>query len=200
LKFCPEGDTPEFAFIGRSNVGKSSLINMLAARKSLAKVSQTPGKTRMINHFLVNSGLKSNQTTDWFLVDLPGYGFAKLSKTEREKFEGIIKNYLQKRENLALTFLLIDSRLAPQAIDLEFIKWLGENELGFIILFTKTDKPAKKVLAENLASYQAELKKEWAELPLIIPTSSAAVTGREEVLGTIEVALLEIRQQSRSET
>ena len=192
LKFCPTGDTPEFAFIGRSNVGKSSLINMLAARKGIAKVSGTPGKTRYINHFSVQSAVRHDHRTNWFLVDLPGFGFAKLSKTEREKFEGIIKNYLQKRENLALTFLLIDSRLSPQKNDLEFIKWLGDNEIGFVILFTKTDKPSKKILAENLAAYNSELLKEWSELPGIIETSSTTGKGREDVLDTIERALVEI--------
>ena len=193
LKFCPEGDIPEFAFIGRSNVGKSSLINMLAARKGIAKVSGTPVKTRCINHFQVHSGLKNGGDGNWFLVDLPGFGFAKLPKTEREKFEGIIKGYLQKRENLALTFLLIDSRLSPQKIDLEFIKWLGDNEIAFVIVFTKTDKPSKKILAENLAAYASELSKEWSELPMIIQTSATKGSGREEVLETIGTALLEIR-------
>jgi GTP-binding protein len=192
LKFCPENDLPEFAFIGRSNVGKSSLINMLAGRKSIAKVSGTPGKTRLINHFLVTSALSGHKTANWYLVDLPGYGFAKLSRTEKEKFEGMIKNYLQKRENLAITFLLIDSRLAPQKIDMDFIRWLGDNEIAFVILFTKTDKPTKKVLAENLAVYKTELMKEWSELPNIIQTSASKTAGREAVLETIGSALLEI--------
>ena len=141
LKLCPKDDLPEFAFIGRSNVGKSSLINMLAGQKGLAKVSGTPGKTRLLNHFRVES--VTGKDSPWFLVDLPGYGFAKLSKTQKEKFEGLIQSYLQNRENLALTFLLIDSRLEPQKIDLEFMSWLGDNEVGFVILFTKTDKLSK---------------------------------------------------------
>jgi GTP-binding protein len=214
LKFCPKEDLPEFAFIGRSNVGKSSLINMLASFKGLAKVSGTPGKTRLLNHFKVVSSMgadpearipdlasriphpatnrRSPVARTWFLVDLPGYGFAKLSKTQREKFEGLIRNYLQKRENLALTFLLIDSRLEPQKIDLEFMNWLGDNEAGFIILFTKTDKLSKTQLASNVASYQKALSAYWDELPRIILTSAETKFGREEVLETIENALQEI--------
>ncbi len=187
LKFCPKEDLPEFAFIGRSNVGKSSLINMLASKKALAKVSGTPGKTRLLNHFKVGSGVSS-----WFLVDLPGYGFAKLSKTQREKFEGLIQSYLQNRENLALTFLLIDSRLEPQKIDLEFMNWLGDNEVGFVILFTKTDKLSKIQLSNNLASYQKALAAFWDELPAIILTSAETGFGRDEVLLTIGNALRQI--------
>lgn len=185
LQFCPKGDIPEFAFIGRSNVGKSSLINMLASQKGLAKVSGTPGKTRLLNHFKVESA----DSSSWFLVDLPGYGFAKLSKTQREKFEGLIKTYLQKRENLALTFLLIDSRHEPQKIDLEFMNWLGDNEVGFVILFTKTDKLSKALLSSNLAAYQKALSAYWAELPTILLTSAETKYGKDEVLATIEKAL-----------
>ena len=193
LKFCPKEDLPEFAFIGRSNVGKSSLINMLASHKGLAKVSGTPGKTRLLNHFkVVSSMAKDSGTSSWFLVDLPGYGFAKLSKTQREKFEGLIQNYLNNRENLALTFLLIDSRLEPQKIDLEFMNWLGDNEVGFIILYTKTDKLSKNQLTSNLVSYQQALSASWAELPLIIPTSAETKLGREEVLEAIENVLRNI--------
>jgi GTP-binding protein len=195
LKFCPAEDIPEFAFIGRSNVGKSSLINMLASRKGLAKVSGTPGKTRLLNHFKVVSSLEQNagsrmQPASWFLVDLPGYGFAKLSKTQREKFQGLIQSYLQKRENLALTFLLIDSRLEPQKIDLEFMNWLGDNEVGFVILFTKTDKLSKTQLSNNLAAYQKALAAFWTELPKIILTSAETKFGRDEVLGTIAEVLI----------
>ncbi len=192
LKFCPMDEIPEFAFIGRSNVGKSSLINMVAARKGIAKISGTPGKTRYINHFKVQSTLKNNHARPWFLVDLPGFGFAKLSKTEREKFEGMIKNYLLKRECLALTFLLVDSRLSPQKIDLDFINWLGENEISFMIIFTKTDKPSRKELAENIAEFNSELNKEWSELPGLLQTSSVKNLGREEILEIIEKALIEI--------
>ncbi|MCX6267589.1 MAG: ribosome biogenesis GTP-binding protein YihA/YsxC [Bacteroidetes bacterium] len=202
LKFCPKEDLPEFAFIGRSNVGKSSLINMLAGQKGLAKVSNTPGKTRLLNHFKVGSsiarepgsGNRTGGTASWFLVDLPGYGFAKLSKTQREKFEGLIHTYLQNRENLALTFLLIDSRLEPQKIDLEFMNWLGDNEVGFVILFTKTDKLSKTQQSTNLAAYQKALSAHWDELPAIILTSSETKSGREEVLATIGEALLQIEK------
>ena len=210
LKFCPKEDLPEFAFIGRSNVGKSSLINMLADHKGLAKVSGTPGKTRLLNHFRVVSAITrelqpdqaaqparnhNTGTSSWFLVDLPGYGFAKLSKTQREKFEGLIQNYLQNRENLALTFLLIDSRLEPQKIDLEFMNWLGDNEVGFLILFTKTDKLSKTQLANNMASYQKALSASWSELPLIIPTAAETTTGREVVLESIDRVLRDIREE-----
>ena len=183
---------PEFAFIGRSNVGKSSLINMLADRKALAKVSGTPGKTKLLNHFKVLSAQGKEKTTvSWFLVDLPGYGFAKLSKTQRDKFEGLIYNYLKNRETLALTFLLIDSRLEPQRIDLEFMNWLGDNEVGFVILFTKTDKLSKTRLSNNLAAYRAALAGSWSELPMIIPTSAETNYGREEVLERIGAVLTE---------
>ncbi|MDP1623907.1 MAG: ribosome biogenesis GTP-binding protein YihA/YsxC [Bacteroidales bacterium] len=199
LKLCPREDIPEFAFIGRSNVGKSSLINMLADQKSLAKVSGTPGKTRLLNHFKVLSSLSGSSQTasvSWFLVDLPGYGFAKLSKTQREKFEGLIQSYLQKRENLALTFLLIDSRLEPQRIDIEFMNWLGDNEVGFVILYTKTDKLSKTQLTNNLVAYQKALSAYWDELPLIISTSAETKAGRDEVLGTIEAALRQIGESN----
>jgi GTP-binding protein len=214
LKFCPKEDLPEFAFIGRSNVGKSSLINMLAGQKGLAKVSGTPGKTRLLNHFKVLSAIGKDPGTtprdpesqtpvpasrvqrpasvSWFLVDLPGYGFAKLSKTAKEKFEGLIQSYLQNRESLALTFLLIDSRLEPQKIDLEFMNWLGDNEVGFVILFTKTDKLSKTQLSNNLSAYQKALSAYWAELPVIIPTSAETKSGREDVLATIAEALWQI--------
>jgi GTP-binding protein len=218
LKLCPKEDIPEFAFIGRSNVGKSSLINMLAGHKGLAKVSGTPGKTRLLNHFKVESIINkysspvmhgssipgsetiisppSSRTgshrSEWFLVDLPGYGFAKLSKEQHAKFEGLIQSYLQNRESLALTFVLIDSRLVPQKIDLEFMNWLGDNEVGFVILFTKIDKISKTQLTNNLTAYQKALSTSWAELPFIIPTSAETNSGREEVLGTIEEALREI--------
>lgn len=186
---------PEFAFIGRSNVGKSSLINMLAGQKGLAKVSGTPGKTRLLNHFkVVSATVKDAVSVSWFLVDLPGYGFAKLSKTQKEKFEGLIQSYLQNRENLALTFLLIDSRLEPQKIDLEFMNWLGDNEIGFIILFTKTDKLSKTQLSNNLAAYQKALSTYWTEHPMIISTSAETKYGRNDVLATIGEALRQINK------
>jgi GTP-binding protein len=193
LKLCPKEDIPEFALIGRSNVGKSSLINMLAGQKGLAKVSGTPGKTRLLNHFRVECSLgKDPASVNWFLVDLPGYGFAKLSKTQREKFEGLIQSYLQNRENLALTFLLIDSRLEPQKIDLEFMNWLGDQEVSFIILFTKSDKLSKTQLSNNLASYRKALSAYWSELPRFIQTSAETKLGRDEVLATIGDILQQI--------
>lgn len=200
MKSCPKGDIPEFAFIGRSNVGKSSLINMLADHKGLAKVSGTPGKTRLINFFKVEAGsrLPAGQAgipypvsripdrNSWFLVDLPGFGFAKLSKKEREKFEGMIKNYLDKRENLVCTFLLIDSRLPAQKIDLEFMDWLGDHEIPFLILFTKTDKLSKTQLSRNLQDYQKSLSESWEELPRIILTSAETRLGKDELLEFID--------------
>jgi GTP-binding protein len=199
LKLCPKEDLPEFAFIGRSNVGKSSLINMLAGQKGLAKVSGTPGKTRLLNHFRVVSDMAgssagSSASVSWFLVDLPGYGFAKLSKTQKEKFEGLIQSYLQNRENLALTFLLIDSRLEPQKIDLEFMNWLGDNDVGFVILFTKTDKLSKTQLSNNLADYKKALSSHWDELPAILTTSAETKHGRDDVLNTIAEALRQIEK------
>lgn len=220
LKGMPDFDLPEFAFIGRSNVGKSSLINMLCDRKSIAKVSGTPGKTRLINLFRVSSqqsAVGSQQSTvhspqlsiinyplsiiphlpspisSWYLVDLPGYGWAKLSKVQREKFEGVIQTYLAKRENLACTFLLIDSRLPAQRIDVEFMNWLGDQEISFIILFTKTDKLSKTQLAANLSAYRNELSKHWEEIPAIIPVSSVTRQGKSEVLGSIQKMLEELR-------
>ena len=200
LNQCPKEDLPEFAFIGRSNVGKSSLINMLAAQKGLAKVSGTPGKTRLLNHFKVISSIARNPesripypiSVSWFLVDLPGYGYAKLSKSRHEKFKELIDTYLQKRENLAMTFLLIDSRLEPQKIDIEFMNWLGDHEVGFIILFTKTDKLSKTQLLSNLEIYRKALSGYWSELPMIIPTSAATKSGQTEVLHSIENVLNEI--------
>jgi GTP-binding protein len=194
LKNCPLTDVPEFAFIGRSNVGKSSLINLLAGRKGVAKVSGTPGKTRSINHFRITCSLPDHSASEWYLVDLPGYGYAKLPKTERERFEGMIKSYLQKRENLALIFLLIDSRLEPQPNDVELIRWLGRNELGFYIIFTKTDKNSMGETSDSISRWKALLSKEWAELPGMIASSSSHGQGREEILGVIGNALMEIRR------
>ncbi len=175
---CPETDLPEFAFIGRSNVGKSSLINMLVARKNLAKTSGTPGKTQLINHFIIND--------NWYLVDLPGYGFAKISKSIRNKFEGMIQNYLLHRRNLITTFILIDSRLEPQKIDLEFISWMGEKEIPFVLLFTKTDKPGKTQLALNIEKYKNVLLEQWEELPVSILTSAKTSRGKEDILEFID--------------
>jgi len=191
LSACPRRELPEFAFIGRSNVGKSSLINMIAGRKGLAKVSSTPGKTRLINHFAVKmkpgagDGKSGIRPADWYLVDLPGYGFARLSKVQRSQFEGMIRTYLEKRENLALTFVLIDARLEPQKIDLSFMDWLGDKEIPFVILFTKTDKLARNQLAVNILQYNKTLAVSWAELPAMISTSAVTKEGRLQVLETI---------------
>ncbi len=178
LKECPEPDKPEFAFIGRSNVGKSSLINMLVNNKYLAKTSGKPGKTRLINHFIVND--------QWYLVDLPGFGYAKVSKVQREKWEKSSMNYLTKRENLRMIFLLIDSRIPPQTIDLEFMEMLATKNLPFVILFTKCDKLKKKKIAQNIEEYQKELSKTWTELPFAITTSAVDKSGRDEIFSVIE--------------
>jgi len=192
LKGMPVFDPPEFAFIGRSNVGKSSLINMLCSRKGIAKVSGTPGKTRLINHFRITSVQARERSEHWYLVDLPGYGWARLSKEQREKFDGMIRTYLAKRENLACTFVLIDSRLPAQKIDLEFLDWLGNEEISFIILFTKIDKLSKTQLAANLSAYRNELSKYWEEIPAIIPVSSVTKQGKTEILDIIQKMLVEI--------
>jgi GTP-binding protein len=178
LKNCPDSDYPEFAFIGRSNVGKSSLINMLTGNKSLAKVSGTPGKTRLINHFLINDS--------WYLVDLPGIGFAKTSKEEGRKIETMIEGYLLRRNNLHLTFLLIDSRHLPQKIDLDFMAWLNRNHIPFLILFTKTDKLTKSQQTSNPSLYRKTLIETLNIDPEFILTSSEKKMGREEVLEVIE--------------
>ena len=174
VRKCPQDGKPEYAFIGRSNVGKSSLINMLTRRKKLAMTSATPGKTLLINHFIIND--------EWYLVDLPGYGYAKRSKTQNEKLQEIISDYVLGREQMTLLFVLIDSRHEPQKIDLEFIQWLGENGIPFAIIFTKADKLGKVQLAVNLAAYKKRLLEEWEELPPVFVTSSENATGRDEVL------------------
>lgn len=178
---CPPPDKPEFAFIGRSNVGKSSLINMITSRKGLAKTSGTPGKTQLINHFTINN--------NWYLVDLPGYGFAKASLTNREKWEKMIRNYLLNRSNLLTTMVLIDSRLKPQQIDLEFMQWMGEHELPFAIIFTKTDKLTKNERAGNLSTYKKKLLDYWEELPPLIISSAESTTGKEEILNYLDEAI-----------
>lgn len=165
---------PEYAFIGRSNVGKSSLINMLVQRKDLAKTSGKPGKTQLINHFLINE--------NWYLVDLPGYGYAQVSKEKREKWELFIRKYLTTRSNLMCVMVLIDSRLAPQTIDLEFMEWLGENEIPFVIIFTKTDKLTSQKLQKNIDEYKKQLLTTWEELPPSYITSSEKRVGKDEIL------------------
>jgi GTP-binding protein len=178
---CPSDGKAEFAFIGRSNVGKSSLINMLTSKKGLAKTSGTPGKTQLINHFLINE--------HWYLVDLPGYGYAKVSRSQRSSFERFISDYLTKRETLYNIFVLLDARLEPQKIDLEFMNWCGEKGLPFSMVFTKIDKLSSTALQKNLAKYKKEMLKYWAELPPVFTTSSESGFGKEPLLNYIEQIL-----------
>ncbi len=178
-KGCPTHDNPEFAFIGRSNVGKSSLINMLCSQKDLAKTSSKPGKTQLINHFTINNGA-------WYLVDLPGYGYAKTSKTNREKFEGLISNYISKRKNLVCLFILIDSRLEMQQIDREFMEWCADQEVPFGLIFTKIDKLGKNQWTSNLTKYKKTLLQVSEELPLIFESSAEKKVGKDEILSFIE--------------
>jgi ribosome biogenesis GTP-binding protein ysxC len=175
---CPTTGLPEYAFIGRSNVGKSSLINMLTARKGLAMTSQKPGKTQLINHFIINDA--------WYLVDLPGYGYARLGKDSRDSLRRMIEDYVLERKELVLLFVLLDCRHEPQKIDLEFIQWLGEEGVPFALVFTKADKLSKGRLAANVEAYKAKLREEWEELPPIFVTSSEERMGRDELLGYIE--------------
>jgi len=177
-RMCPEDGKPEYAFIGRSNVGKSSLINMLTNRKGLAMTSSRPGKTQLINHFIINN--------EWYLVDLPGYGYAQRGKEGREKIRIIIDNYILNRMELTCLFLLLDCRHEPQKIDMEFLNWLGENEIPFAIVFTKIDKLSKSRLKENINAYLEKLKETWEELPPIFYTSSEHRIGKEEILDYID--------------
>ena len=181
FKKCPMDGKPEFAFIGRSNVGKSSLINMLTGKKKLAKTSSTPGKTQLINHFEINE--------DWYLVDLPGYGFAKASKRSRQSWEIFITEYLLHRESLMTTFVLIDARLPPQKIDLEFMNWCGGKGIPFSLVFTKTDKLSSSSLQKNLTGYKKEMLKFWDDLPPVFVTSSQSKFGREPLLNYIDEIL-----------
>ncbi len=174
---CPPDTKPEYAFIGRSNVGKSSLINYITGHKKLAKVSGTPGKTQLINHFEINN--------EWFIVDLPGYGFAKVSKTQRKAWERMIRNYLIKRRNLGCVFSLIDSRIPPQKIDMEFINWMGEMRIPFVIVFTKADKRQSKKVRENVAKFKKEMSLTWETMPDTFITSSNDKNGKEEILAFI---------------
>ena len=174
IKKCPQDGRPEYAFIGRSNVGKSSLINALTRNNKLAMTSSIPGKTLLINHFIVNN--------EWYLVDLPGYGYAKRSKSQTAALEEIISSYVLDREQMTLLFVLIDSRHEPQKIDLEFFEWLGENGVPFAIVFTKADKLKKTQLASNIKAYKERLLEQWEELPPVFVTSSETSLGREEIL------------------
>ncbi|MCW8981112.1 MULTISPECIES: ribosome biogenesis GTP-binding protein YihA/YsxC [Altibacter] len=175
---CPKDRLPEYAFIGRSNVGKSSLINMLMQRKSLAKTSGRPGKTQLINHFLVNK--------NWYLVDLPGYGYARVSKTAKKTFQKFITNYFSKREQLVSAFVLVDCRHEPQTIDLEFMQWMGENQIPFSIVFTKADKLKPKALSRNIETYLQKLLETWEETPQYFVTSATSSEGRDELLQYID--------------
>ncbi len=175
---CPKDTKPEYAFIGRSNVGKSSLINMLTNNKKLAKTSATPGKTLLINHFIINN--------EWYLVDLPGYGYAKRSKKEVDKLDQMIRGYILQREQLVNVFVLVDIRLEPQKIDLEFIEWLGVSSVPFAIIFTKADKLSVTKVSQNVEAYKKVLSETWEELPPIFVTSSEKKQGREEILDYIE--------------
>lgn len=185
---CPSPNLPEYAFIGRSNVGKSSLINMLVNNKSLAKTSSKPGKTQTINHFLINK--------NWYLVDLPGYGFAKISKTTREKWQKMISDYLLFRENLQVVFVLVDARLEPQQIDIDFINNLGEKGIPFAIIFTKTDKNSTSKTMSNVQKMKNVLAESWEELPTMMKSSAISGAGKEEILNFIE----EINEQYHSNT
>lgn len=199
IKQCPAGDRPEYAFIGRSNVGKSSLINMLSGHQKLAKTSGTPGKTQLINFFEMESlkgSLEGGADRDkkgmagpvqkWFIVDLPGYGFAKVSQSQRNQWEQMIENYLRKRENLVNVFLLIDSRHEPQKIDLEFADKLGKWEIPFALTFTKADKETQKVVAKNVRSFLDAMRTTWQFLPRNFVTSAEKKLGRDKILGFIE--------------
>jgi GTP-binding protein len=180
-KDCPLPDKPEYAFIGRSNVGKSSLINMLVGKKGLAKISGTPGKTQLINHYLVE-GSKTRNVNQWYLVDLPGYGYAKVSQKERNNWENMIGSYIRKRENLVCLFVLIDSRLEPQPADYEFINSLGEWNTPYVLVFTKTDKNKPATTEKNIRSFLNKLSENWEEPPPFFQTSAVKNTGREEIL------------------
>ena len=175
---APKPDKPEFAFIGRSNVGKSSLINMLTDNHKLAKTSGTPGKTQLINHFIING--------EWYLVDLPGYGFAKVSINARNRWEQMIENYLRKRENLSNVFVLIDGRHSPQKLDIDFINKLGKWEVPFSLVFTKSDKETQKTVSQNVKLFLDKMRESWQFLPQHFVTSAAKKTGREKILGFIE--------------
>jgi GTP-binding protein len=183
---CPDSKLPEYAFIGRSNVGKSSLINMLTDRKTLAKTSAKPGKTQLINHFLINK--------DWHLVDLPGYGYAKVSKSTKRTFQKFITAYFDKRKQMICAFVLIDSRHEPQPIDMEFMQWLGEHQVPFCIIFTKADKLKPKMLEKNINHYQDKMLEIWEEMPEFFVSSASSKLGQDEILDYIEAINGELNQ------
>ncbi|MBD5310122.1 MAG: ribosome biogenesis GTP-binding protein YihA/YsxC [Muribaculaceae bacterium] len=188
---CPDTNVPEYAFIGRSNVGKSSLINMLTKHKGLAKTSQKPGKTLLINHFRINDGA-------FYIVDLPGYGYAARGKEQREDFRRMIEQYILDRRQMTLLFVLIDIRHEPQKIDMEFLDWLGENGVPFAIVFTKADKLGPNVGAAHVEDYKKELLKKWEELPPIFVTSSEKSTGRDEILDYIEKINRQLKEEENA--
>lgn len=195
LAKCPKADRPEFAFIGRSNVGKSSLINMITDRKALAKTSGTPGKTQMINHFTVKSGSEKGAEYNWYLVDLPGYGFAKVSQKQRKSWEKMIGDYISKRENLVNLFVLIDGRHAPQQIDLDFVNKLGTMRVPFAIVFTKADKETQRTVSQHVDAFLRKMKENWEELPPHFVTSAVKKTGRGRLVAFIEEILSESSEQ-----
>jgi GTP-binding protein len=186
---CPNPDKPEYAFIGRSNVGKSSLINMLTGKSKLAKTSEVPGKTQLINHYIINN--------EWYLVDLPGYGWARVSKESRSKWEKMIKEYLALRENLECVFILIDSRLEAQKIDLEFMEWMGVSGIPFVIVFTKADKQSATKTKSLIDTYKKKLMESWEELPDYFITSSAKEQGKEELLNFIDKLISKFRTSKK---
>jgi len=184
---CPKDNLPEYAFIGRSNVGKSSLINMLTSRKSLAKTSGRPGKTQLINHFIINK--------NWFLVDLPGYGYARVSKSSKKIFQKFITTYFEQRTQLVSAFVLIDLRHEPQPLDLKFMEWLGEHGIPFSIVFTKADKLKPKVIEKNIAVYKTRMLETWEEMPNYFITSASKSIGKEDVLNYIGTTNIELKEQ-----
>lgn len=186
---CPKNSLPEYAFIGRSNVGKSSLINMLTNRKSLAKTSGRPGKTQLINHFIINK--------NWYLVDLPGYGYARVSKTTKKVFQKFITAYFEKRKQLVSAFVLVDIRHKPQPIDLEFMQWLGENMIPFSIIFTKADKLKPNAIEKHIEDYKNVLLETWEDMPNYFITSSSKKIGQEELLGYIDTINQDLNQSSK---
>ncbi|WP_207512328.1 ribosome biogenesis GTP-binding protein YihA/YsxC [Longitalea luteola] len=195
---CPKADRPEYAFIGRSNVGKSSLINMICDNHKLAKTSASPGKTQLINHFDIksisgeSSPARRGETTAWYLVDLPGYGFAKVSQTQRKQWEKMIENYLRNRENLVNVFVLIDSRHSPQKLDLEFINQLGEWQVPFNLVFTKADKETQKEVSKNVKAFLDAMRKTWQFLPQHFVTSAEKKMGRDKLLQFIDACNQEV--------
>lgn len=191
VELCPAPDRPEYAFIGRSNVGKSSLINMLTGQKALAKTSGSPGKTQMINHFIVNN--------DWYMVDLPGYGYAKVSQKQRASFGKMISSYLQQRPNLVTVFVLIDSRHKPQQIDLDFLAQLGEWEIPFNMIFTKADKSTQSEAAKNVKGFINAMREEWEFIPRSFLTSAVKGLGRKEVLGYIDELNIMFKEQAKEQ-